>query len=34
MTGQQFADDDEEVKKVVPMWLCELPLILMPFKSL
>jgi hypothetical protein len=36
MTGQQFADDDEEVKKVAPKWLCTLPksLILMPFKSL
>jgi len=25
MTGQQFADDDEEVKKMVPKWLCTLP---------
>lgn len=25
MTGQQSADDDEEVKKVVPKWLCKLP---------
>ena len=25
MTGQQFADDDEEVKQLVPKWLCKLP---------
>jgi len=25
MTGQQFADDDEELKKVAPKWLCTLP---------
>jgi len=25
MTGQQFADDDDEVKKVVPKWLCTQP---------
>jgi len=22
MTGQKFADDDEEGKRVVPKWLC------------
>lgn len=25
MRVQQFADDDEEVKKVVPKWLCTPP---------
>jgi hypothetical protein len=25
MRVQQFADDDEEVKKAVPKWLCTLP---------
>jgi hypothetical protein len=25
MTGQQFADDDEVVKKVMPKWPCTIP---------
>jgi hypothetical protein len=25
MRGQQFADDDEEVKKMEPKWLCTPP---------